>query len=366
MITSDTLYDIYIIFLLAITAEELVWVLKAKVGDFVRGLKRAGDEQERLSRRTAKAGTGLQRFALGVLKAGGVIAGVLVTALAAGAKALISWGLESASNAARTNELRDSFNNMAKSAGESGNKILAAMRKGLGGAVSDMEIFQQANKAMASGLPASAEKMGELARVAAGMGKIMGVDVREALDRMVGGITKQEIELLDDLFGGSVKFGDILKKLPKDADGAAKQMAIYNEILRVGKERIDDAGISGVSFGERLGAAKASVTALRSEIGNKLIPIFTEWAIRIETVADKLRDLVSDANRESTRKTRQTGFGRISPGGCVGVRAPGRTRRTAGHTPGATRTHGHRGFCGRTAGQSGPRRTVKGRRKKLR
>ena len=305
MIRLPDIFDAYMglwWLLVAITTEELVWVLKAKVNDFVSGLKRAEGEQERLERRTRKAGTGLQRFTLNITKAAGVIAGVFVAALAAGGKALIDWGLSAASMSARTNELRNTFNSMAKSAGESGNKILAAMRKGLGGAVSDMEIFQQANKAMVSGLPASANAMGELARVAAGMAKIMGVDVKEALDRMVGGITKQEIELLDDLFGGSVRFGDILKQLPKDADASARQMAIYNEILRVGKKRIDDAGISGLSFSERIGQARTLITALRTEIGNKLIPTFSALAIKVGEVAEQLRDLISDATANRLEK----------------------------------------------------------------
>lgn len=284
-------------FLVAITTEELVWVLKAKVGDFIDGMKRTKKTQDETGESTEKSTRKWKAFA-------GLLAGIVVAAVAAVATAIARVSFEMASNAAKQQQLTRAFHNLARSAGESGNAILRAMREGLGGAASQMDIVLEANRALVSGLPASAEKMGELTRVARGMARIMGIDVTEALQRMVRGISKQEIELLDELFGGSVRFQDILKKLPASASAAERQMAIYNEVLRIGAQRVKEAGLESTGFDTTIGKMRANIAELKVAVGDSLIPVFESLATKIGNAAEKLKDFLSD---ETVARLRQLG-----------------------------------------------------------
>ena len=54
--------------------------------------------------------------------------------------------------------LETSFDRLAKSVGQNSNDILNAMRRGMGGAVKDMELMQRANQAILLGLPVPPHK----------------------------------------------------------------------------------------------------------------------------------------------------------------------------------------------------------------
>ena len=249
-------------------------------------------------------------------------AGVAAAAAFIGAKIVSGLGkaaFSMAELAGQGQALAGAFDNLAAAAGESSDKILAALRRGTGGTVSNFKLMQEANRALISGLPASADKMEELATVARGLGQAVGIDATEAFQRMVRGISKQEIELLDELFGGAVKFKDILKALGPAATATAKQQAIYNSILKVGKERVAAMGGITETFSDRMSRARAKIENLQEGIGrllipmlDKLIPVVDAVSISIQRMFDidvsgrtGLSKSIADTERQLARLGRQ-------------------------------------------------------------
>ncbi len=256
-------------------------MLRAKAGDFAKGFKDA--------EKSADSGAkGILR-SMNSLKAGMTAIWAFIAAhIVAGAgKAALAM----AELAGRGDGLRRAFSNLATSAGESSDRILAALRRGTAGTVSDFKLIQEANRALISGLPASAEKMEELAKVARGLGQAVGIDATEAISRLVRGISKQEIELLDELFGGSIKFIDVIRQLGPTATATEKSMAIYNAVLETGKKRVEEMGGVQETFADQLGRARAQIDNFKESLGRKLIPVIETLIPLALTAAEALGKL---------------------------------------------------------------------------
>ena len=300
-----SIYSFLMVYLvMAIAAEELVWVLRARVRDFITGMQGADGALTGVGKSTEALGGKSKR--LGVAWRGLSSVGNVFVAVLAGIGAILaSIGNSMAGVSSRTHRMLEGFHNLARTAGADGNRILRAMNDALDGTVSKIDLITEANRALVSGLPASAEKMGELTRVARGMAKIMGIDVTEALQRMVRGIAKQEIELLDELFGGSIKFIDVLRELGPQATATEKQLAIYNAVVAAGKERVDRANLSLEGYDTTMERVSAKIVNLKLLIGDALIPVFETLAEKIGDAAEKLEELITDRTVNRLRELGQ-------------------------------------------------------------
>lgn len=159
---------------------------------------------------------------------------------------------------AQLDRLSDAFNQLASSAGLSGNAILKSMREASRGMVSDLELMRQANMAMQVGLPVTAEGLGELVYLSRRLAEATGREAPDALDRMVKGIGKLEIELLDELgLLGGVKgaLAAYERETGKNADSldqASKQQLYYNATIEEARQKVAAMGEEQLDAGERL------------------------------------------------------------------------------------------------------------------
>ena len=88
---------------------------------------------------------------------------------------------------------------LAKSIGQDSGKILQSVRRGVGGAVSDLEILKQVNQAILLGIPVTARQMELMAVTATRLGRAVGRDAASALGDLVTGIGRMSPLILDNL-----------------------------------------------------------------------------------------------------------------------------------------------------------------------
>ena len=134
-------------------------------------------------------------------------------------------------------EVERSFRALSAAQGIAYDQMLGAGRSATKGLVSDFNLMQQANRAMALGLPITVEGFGKLSGAAITLGQATGVSATEAIERLVGGIGKLETELLDEL-GITVKARDAydayaasVGKSAKELTDAEKKVAFYNAAM---------------------------------------------------------------------------------------------------------------------------------------
>jgi len=158
---------------------------------------------------------------------------------------------------------------LAKSIGQDSDKILAAMRRGVGGAVTDLELLRQANQAILLGIPVTADKMGEMAKVATRLGRAVGRDATSAIGDLIVGIGRMSPLILDNL-GITIKAEEAFRGLGEGATDAEKRLAFFNAVMVKATERAEILGEQVAPIGERLDVVASRLSNLGVRIGDAL------------------------------------------------------------------------------------------------
>lgn len=236
--------------------------LEGKVSDrmereLVGGLKRAGlragDEFGDGVEKGARPG--FDRLATWIRRGFQVlVAGAIVHTLrevAQGVANLVDRG-------GKVNQIALSFQNLAASVNESAESILGGMRRAMRGTVADVNLMTQANVAMQSGLPATAENLERLAYVSRRLALAMGRDATDGFQRLTNGIAKGEQQILEEL-GIMARMETTLRKWEiqtgKNSDALTQQQKIllfYNEVMAEAEAKVAALGAESTDAGTRL------------------------------------------------------------------------------------------------------------------
>lgn len=230
---------------------------------------------------------------------GGV--GRAVAGLAAGWGAMQIGGMavDLARTAAAANSLRIGFNQLAASAGQSSDQMLAAMRQASAGTISDMDLILSANKAMLLGVADTGEELAELIKVAAARGPIAGKSITSAFDDLVTGLGRESALILDNLgivLDLDTTMNDYAATLGKTADSLTaveRKQALVNKVLRESEGLVSNLDSAAGDL-QRMTTAVAN---MKVELGTALAPAITQGANFITGAIERL-DRQSDlANR---------------------------------------------------------------------
>lgn len=155
--------------------------------------------------------------------------------------------------------------------------------------------------ANASGYGFSSDELAKMTEVARRAAVVMGVDMDDALNRIIKGVSKQEIELLDEL-GITVRLTEAqsayAKQLGVSADSLTsyqKQQAYLQAVLAQSEKAFGflsktDLGATGL---ERLGAAAASTTSKIAQLMATVANFALGDALK-ETELDKARNKLEE------------------------------------------------------------------------
>jgi hypothetical protein len=243
--------------------------------------------------------SGAQEF----LKKLGMLKGIGIAALGAIARqTLIS--------AMRFEAMRGSLDGLAGSA-ENAKNILYHMNRGLRGTVAAVDLVQQANSALLLGLPASAEKMGQLATISRRLSRAMGIDVKHGFASFVTGIGRQSRMLLDNLgiiVDTNQAYTIYAKKLGKAASQLTeveKKQAFFNAALEAGAMRVEKMGEDvayNIGTFEKLGATSKDAGLSLAGLVLQYGPLF--WMMkRVDDGSQKMRTSLYRANNEIDRSS---------------------------------------------------------------
>jgi len=228
---------------------------------------------------------------LGGMLAGGLIAGGL-TVMADRAIAAAGAIYDLAKSAQAFDTLKASFNELAATAGESGDAMLNSLRAASAGMIADQDLILVANRAMLMGVAQNTSQMTELLQVATVRGRAMGLSSTEAFNDLVTGIARLSPMILDNLgivTGGEKVFDDYAKSLGRTAaslSDAERKQALFNKVLSESQGMIGK-GVAANPFAQ----LDAQMANLQIQAGQLALPIAAEFAQAAAAAADELSSI---------------------------------------------------------------------------
>ena len=199
-------------------------------------------------------------------------------AMSMGGRQLVEFGKK----AANIESMERAFNNLQ--GGTTGATVaIEKLRGATSNAMSDFDLFQQANNAMVLGITENSNEMANMFKMAQRLGRALGVDTKRSVESLVTGIGRQSRLMLDNI-GIVVKadeaYEEYAEKLGKSADkltDVEKKQAFLNATLDAAREKVaklgDDIPATIDSY-DKLAAAWANYTAIAGEsINEVLVPL---------------------------------------------------------------------------------------------
>ena len=158
------------------------------------------------------------------------------------AMAAIRKAAELTKLAADATNVERAFRNLSKEP----DKMLAAMKKAVGGTIAEFELMKQFNTAALLGLPL--DRFDEMLGVARGAAQATGQSMEYMLNSIVTGVGRGSKMILDNL-GLMISLEDSYKKFAdqqrinvKALTDQEKKQALLNEVLKQGKDNLEKIG----------------------------------------------------------------------------------------------------------------------------
>jgi len=225
-------------------------------------------------------------------------------AMSMGGRQLVDFGKK----AANIESMERAFNSLQ--GGTTGATVaIEKLRGATSNAMSDFDLFQQANNAMVLGITKNSSEMANMFKMAQRLGRALGVDTKRSVESLVTGIGRQSRLMLDNI-GIVVKadeaYEEYAEKLGKSADeltDVEKKQAFLNATLDAAREKVarlgDDIPATIDSY-DQLAAAWANYAAKVGEsvnevlvpLSNALAEIF-KWVSKINTEFEGFGDYLT-------------------------------------------------------------------------
>ena len=146
------------------------------------------------------------------------------------------------------------------------------------GAMSEFDIFQQANNAMILGVSRNSDEMAQMFDMAQRLGDALGRDVKLSVESLVTGIGRQSRLMLDNI-GIIVKadkaYANYARELKKTADTltqSEKKQAFMNAALEAGRDKLKFLPAETMSASKTFQIFSATLSDFQVILGEKALP----------------------------------------------------------------------------------------------
>lgn len=232
---------------------------------------RLAQAQQRAAQAAQQTGGYFQQMA-GAFTSG--IAGIVgPAAVATAAIGALKGAADLTVAGASAQQTRMAFEQLAKSAGTTGDALMTALRSASGGEISDLNLQLAANKANLLGVADSAQEFSTLMEIARDRAQKMGISTTQAFDNLVTGLGRGSALILDNL-GIMVKESEVYNQyaasVGKSASAlseAEKKQALINAVLKDGAASIAATGGAVDSSAAAFARAGSAAQNLGNQIG---------------------------------------------------------------------------------------------------
>jgi hypothetical protein len=232
-------------------------------------VKDLGDLKEKL-RETADSTRGIsQLFNLEAIREFGRV----------GLEAFVRLGegiLELGERGAAVTDMRQSFEALTASTGETADAMLGRLREGVKGTIDDFSLMQLSNKALGAGLVTNAADMQTLAEGARSLGKAAGQDTKTALEGLLNAIASgrttqlKQMNLFVDTKAAVERYANAHQMAVGDLTDHQRAAAIAAETVARLKDRMREIPPEAADFGEMIEQGKAALLNFRDAVAESV------------------------------------------------------------------------------------------------
>lgn len=202
--------------------------------------------------------------------------------------------------APRVEGLRTSFDNLAESAGFSGDAIMDSLRDAAKGMVTDVSLMESFNKSMLLVGEGMATKLPKLLEIAQASAAATGEDVGFLLDSLVTGIGRGSPMILDNL-GLTINLSEAYESYAKtlgitteEMTKAQQQEALLNAVVAAGDGFIARLGDNTGGTAQTMAQLKTTLENTKMELATALLPALMSLLPVITQLAQQYGPMLID------------------------------------------------------------------------
>ena len=192
--------------------------------------------------------------------------------------------------AAKLQDVRRAFDTLQGGAGR-GAIAIDKLKEATDGAVSEFDLFQQANNAMILGVTKNSDEMAEMFDIAQRLGQALGKDTRLSVESLITGIGRQSRMMLDNI--GIVVDVEkankaYAKQLGINADKLTDQerkTAFLNATMDAARKKVAGLGEEQLSNSQEMEKMKVAVIESAAALGEALMPVVIPLAKALTALA---------------------------------------------------------------------------------
>jgi len=213
----------------------------------------------------------------------------------AGGAAFAAIGMATRSfikEAAEAERVVQTFETLTKTINSTSTSSIDALRKATRGLVDDTNLMMSGNRLISMGLAQTEQEMANLSEMAVTLGSAMGKDATMAMEDFALMLANQSILRLDTFGISGAKVRERILELTESVEGMTRETAFMQAVMEEGGKSMERLGTMGTTTGEDIQAFQASMSNLRQEVGNALIPIMLRILEVVEPIITKIIDWV--------------------------------------------------------------------------
>lgn len=203
--------------------------------------------------------------------------------------------------------VRNAFDNLTQTVGESSDAMLKSLKEASKWAVSEYDLMLSANRSMKLGVAQNTEDMTDLMKIARLYGQQMWQDVTQSFNDIVTWLWRGSPMILDNLWiiidseKAYEDYAQQLWKSSKELTKSEKTQALVNATLVEWRKALDKFGEPLPTMAEKFQKLKNSITETWTKIWSALLPVVQKILDAVQPIIDKLADWI-DKNPELASK----------------------------------------------------------------
>ena len=252
---------------------------------------------KKATRDAKKFETGLQKIQKAAVMAGGSFFA---------AQGIIEGFKRSIELAGKFDNAATGFSKLANTVGGSAVSI-NKLRDAVDGTINDVDLMTMANNALTLGVADSTEKLAEMFDGAQRLGKVLGLDTKNAVNSLVTGMGRQSRLMLDNLgiiVDAEVAYRNFKKEMDigtRALTEQEKKAAFNNETIKQLTASVKTLGKEELTMAEKIAQANSSWDNFLTEVGQNFEPFMATVMGGVEDLKEAgiLLDDFADAQRLS-------------------------------------------------------------------
>ncbi len=207
--------------------------------------------------------------------------------------------VELAQYSAQVQRTEAAFTTFSQQAGLAAN-TLDMLRSASRGTISDFDLMQSSNRALALGVADSSQELTQLLEVAIARGKALGVSANQAFSDLVTGIGRMSPLILDNLgiiTGGEKLFDAYAASIGKATSALTDQerkQALVNKVISESKELVAANATAGDDAASSFERASAAFQNIKADLGSLFGPAIAAFADKLAQAVDQTANTITN------------------------------------------------------------------------